>query len=1496
MPPSIPLCSSTRHPQRLLGSLLLLCLTLLGGCFSSDEHKPDRQPPRLELADYPGTTQERAVTLVGRAWDDETPGRQVSRLRLQGDDLDEVVQLDGERFQVRVVLKPGVNHFTLTAQDGAANHKELPVTIRRIALPTVTLLNPPSGSEVAADQVTVRGLVSSDWAPEKLSLDVQNTQARSAEAIVLRPGELNSYPFEMTLPVVGAGLHSWVFTVHSPDGDVSTSWHVLRRTDVPTETGSLEWTLDAPPPAVTDAAKWTFSGRVTDALGSAKGISLLLLRDSSAEAIRIAVNRQGYFRQPVDLVAGNNSFTLVASKSGHASRSVQYATRRYALPKLKILSPENGEETNDASVTVNGEIRSAWPLARLELRANGQPITLLPLAAQVYRFSLPFGLSQLGLNTLRLQLASPDGEVIHVLQIYRSDQPPSSPALTLNLDSLPQDMVTEAASIELAGRVVDAQGNSDGIALQLLSTQRTEVIDLTPMTGGTFRQRVALAPGINALTLVATKPGYRSARVSWSISRPSIPQWLLLQPANGKHTRLAELSIDGRIATAWRAPQLQLFFQGRPQSFRVDGDELVFNIPLVTLQPGENRMQFSLASPAWVHNLDYLLVRDAGEPTADTTPPLLTIQTAPNQLTGEDHLLITGTVQDPPPDASGVKKVLLSNDALADVVLTATIHGEQFQADMPLNSGANHIRVQAFDEANNRSSADILVTRAKSPRFTELVPASGTVLSTAETSLTGVIECDAGDTLERLSINESGISFVKAGENRYRFSADAVALQPGSNLIELRADTRLSRGEAGHEVIYRPADGARLPEPTLTLLTPADRSTVQGDSVRLRAQVTSAAGKPKVAVDGRRYTLPATGRSSPDGTYSALIDTQVAFAEGANQLDVTLDVVDVLGKKAQLALRFYRDNRAPVISLGGYAPAPAVNPITSNPVQLMGSVSDDNLANLMLNGQPVTLTPTGQGDNYQFVTRFNLQPGETLPVNLVARDLGGNQTRQSYLFQSLTSVELEPILPLDGTTLMTNGQPLTVQVVASIANLPADALVSVQLADGKTTILPHAGTLASADITLPARTGSQELTYQVVVNQRVLASAKRQVNIIDQASIPLALLKSEPLNNQTNLEPDAPVVLYFNKPLDLAKLQFELRETLHGQTYVNRDSSGADFLQAKGYVLESVSRDQELVPVNASLLPDGQTVAFYLQRPLGFGAEAYVDVSYAGQEILRSRYQVRPLPTFIFGSIFDQFNQPLAGVEVLLPELGRTTQTNAEGAFSFGFQEAAGQEIPSGRYRLLVNPSLSYAGFGSRRQSVSIVGATQNDLGVIRLSQLNPESPFMDVSSGQQKASFAGGELELDLSSARLLFPDSRDQGRVQMQFYPLEQLDASTMPGLIPLWAYGSQPRGVAVEGNVGIRMRMPALNGGYDYLPEGTDRVVLVAFDPQREVLTPIGIGRIDNHVVISEGKLPLQSLDYLGYVVPDPSLQSQLAAVANGQQSLVSLTALMAADTTQ
>src|SRR5690606_7175919 len=183
--------------------------------------------------------------------------------------------------------------------------------------------------------------------------------------------------------------------------------------------------------------------------------------------------------------------------------------------------------------------------------------------------------------------------------------------------------------------------------------------------------------------------------------------------------------------------------------------------------------------------------------------------------------------------------------------------------------------------------------------------------------------------------------------------------------------------------------------------------------------------------------------------------------------------------------------------------------------------------------------------------------------------------------------------------------------------------------------------------------------------------------------------------NAENIEPNQPIELNFNKAIDPAKLQVLIYETLHGKTYLNRDPSGSDFIDAAGYQLETVNRDREQISGNISLLPDGKLAAFYPARQFGYHAELYVNVIYDGEELDHFNFRVRQLPTLVIGGIADQFGQPLGGVTVSLPELGRTTTTNNDGGFAFGFQEPAGNEIAGGRYKLHINPGLETSGYGN---------------------------------------------------------------------------------------------------------------------------------------------------------------------------------------------------------
>ena len=163
---------------------------------------------------------------------------------------------------------------------------------------------------------------------------------------------------------------------------------------------------------------------------------------------------------------------------------------------------------------------------------------------------------------------------------------------------------------------------------------------------------------------------------------------------------------------------------------------------------------------------------------------------------------------------------------------------------------------------------------------------------------------------------------------------------------------------------------------------------------------------------------------------------------------------------------------------------------------------------------------------------------------------------------------------------------------ARLSEVAAGYSVTVSL-DGQQTPLTLTGTLASGDITLPAKAGDYTLNYQVLnAAQAVVASSARSIHVKDEQAIAVELLRIKPENAARNVEPNQPIELYFNKAIDVSKLAVTLTETLHGNTYINSDIAGANFLEAEGYTLQQVDRNNEPVTGGLSLLPGGQSLAF----------------------------------------------------------------------------------------------------------------------------------------------------------------------------------------------------------------------------------------------------------------------------------------------------------------
>jgi hypothetical protein len=443
----------------------------------------------------------------------------------------------------------------------------------------------------------------------------------------------------------------------------------------------------------------------------------------------------------------------------------------------------------------------------------------------------------------------------------------------------------------------------------------------------------------------------------------------------------------------------------------------------------------------------------------------------------------------------------------------------------------------------------------------------------------------------------------------------------------------------------------------------------------------------------------------------------------------------------------------------------------------------------------------------------------------------------------------------------------------------------VQIDDADTTTLSLAGSTANGALAISAADGEHQMALEVIsAAGTVLARRTSRFTVVNTANIALAIERQEPANSATGVEPNEFIALYFNKPMDPQQLQIQVLETVHGLIYDTLEK-GADITQLSQVELVEVHRDREPVPGGVSQFPGNTMAAFYPQRDFAYGATIYVDVLVNNQALSRTSFTVRPLPTFIQGFVADQFMQPIAGLTVEIPQLGRTASTDGNGSYGFGFGDQAQETITSGRYRGVINPDLSNRAFGTVERWINVAGGRLNSVGMTLLPILNPDEPFRHIVSGQQTAVLAGGDLTLGLADATLSFPDGRDQGDVHVQFMKLEQIAYPALPSATPNWAFAVQPMGVEVSGQVALTFVMPPLYGSHDYASRIGERVVLIGYDPDALQLVPVGVGTVDadNHKVISEGDVALERLDYLGYALVDTEEQAVLERFANGEISL-------------
>ena len=874
----------------------------------------------------------------------------------------------------------------------------------------------------------------------------------------------------------------------------------------------------------------------------------------------------------------------------------------------------------------------------------------------------------------------------------------------------------------------------------------------------------------------------------------------------------------------------------------------------------------------------------------DKIAPVLAVDALPQPNTSASSIDLTGDVSD---ENSGVATVVITSDQFPGTSFAAIVSGARWSSNVPLEVGTNNLTITATDNSGNSATQAITVIRDNPNTAIDLsvtYPTFNEVLTNPDLIVQGTVRSDVPALSMKVWVQGQEATLSATADVKvFKFVSPTITLAEGTNMLSVKADIDGQPLQLNLVVVYMPEQAVQNP-PRIQVLSPTPGSYLSDSSFYISGTVSSVPGLQSLTINGNSYPLDQT--QAPEYNFNELL----SFPAGQETMTVTIVANDKLAKVTTSEVTYIHDTLAPVIALTNPLQlAPADNQVVEQPYRLQGTVSDAHLASFMINDTSVALEPLGAG-LYGFNVSVSLNNAVTL-LRLTATDQSGNRTTEEYNLNLQSTASIEVINPQDGAEFIHDGTPIPVSVNARLSGtVPTTASLTARLQSGSTihaeTVMTGSDTLRNGNIELPAVDGSYTLSLILADETgNTLASTSQSLSVIAAATLPLEVSNLDPAMGATGVEPNSFIAVYFNRPIDGALLNIQVHESAFGKTYVDLDPMGTDGFSGQGYQLVDVNRSHEPVPGSFTVLPNGRGAVFYPGRELAYNGELFVDVTYDGNSMARYTFHTRPLPTLVSGLVVDSLGQSVAGMEVTLEELGVITETDSNGAYSFGYKQTADENLPGGTYTLVINPGMQTSGFGTRRKTVSIQEGRLTKLGILQLPVINKEAAFVPLSGGQQ-VTLLNGDLKLDLTQANLQFPDRMRSGDVQFQFRELQRLPYKVEQLALPHWMYIAQPEGIELEGPVGIDIAIPKINNAYDYVPPDGAYVILVGYSAVAQRVIPVGVGKIQNYRVVSVGTPQLQRLDAIGYALVGPDMHTTLDDYAQGKVTLQQVLTALAA----
>ena len=997
-----------------------------------------------------------------------------------------VATLTGNDFSASVPLNSeGINSLDVVATDFAGNTGSTQISVNRdVTEPSITITSPIAGAFTNGNSIVVSGL----FTETNISSIVVNGISATISA--------NTY--SATIPLSNEGN----IDVNAVATDLASNSGSQQITIVRDVTNPVLAITSPAEGSFTNASSITVSGQVTEsnlASVDVNGISATVTGNSFSATV------------PLDN-EGTNAITVLAiDLAGNSSTQTRNVTRDTTPPTLTNISPVASTWLQSTTVTITGTVT--------ELNLTNITVGGVTATVTGSTFTATVTLNE-GANSVEIVAADSAGNNATITHPLNVDT--TAPVVTIT--SPADETHTKADTVTVSGQFTETN----------IASVSVNGVTAT-ISGNTYSADIPVsAEGNNPIAVTATDLAGNSGGASISVIKDTtLPVLAITSPSNGSFTNATALTVTGQFTETNLAA---IVVNG--VTANISGNTFTADISIAT--EGSNTLLATAIDLAGnEEQAQIAVIRDTVAPVATITTP------AAGTFTNGSTITVSGD---------------LTETNLATVVVngvTATVTGNSYSAEVPLNNeGINTLTVTVTDLASNTGTADVTVTRDTStPVVTVLGPTDGSITKETTITVTGHV---TENNLASVSVN--GVLATLTGND---FTVEVPLENEGPNTIVATATDQAGNSGTGQITVSRdttipivtvtsPTEGALTNQTTITVTGEVTDTNIQSVTIDgVTATITGNSFTADVPLNNegnntivvtatdvasnetstqvnvsRDTTVPIISDISPTadswlddttvtvgGTVTDLhvgtvtvagtaatitgntFSATITLAEGTNSIDIV--ATDGATNSTTVSHTLNVDTTNPVVAIA----SPAAGEFTNaSEITVTGTVTEDNIESLTVNGQSATIT------DQSFMATIALAAEGNITLTALATDQAGN-TGNSYvvIVRDTTSPTIAITEPIDGATLTI--RTVTVSGTVSDTNLATVTVIgipvsvsagtfttSIELPEGPSTIsaqaLDHAGNSSQAQVSVNVETAGPEVTITSPVNGAILGNAQ----------------------------------------------------------------------------------------------------------------------------------------------------------------------------------------------------------------------------------------------------------------------------------------------------------------------------------------------------------------------------------------------------------------------